>query len=103
MGQEKFTSVAVAVLCQEADGLHALADSLGTDFDEAVECLLHLSGRIAVTGRVAMLPKKSRLPYRPQVAPPFLSIRQKPATETWACWARETLSWPSPIPATRTS
>lgn len=50
MGQEKFTSVAVAVLCQEADGLHALADSLGTDFNEAVECLLHLSGRIAVTG-----------------------------------------------------
>ena len=28
MGQEKFTSVAVAVLYQEADGLHALADSL---------------------------------------------------------------------------
>ena len=50
MRQEKFTSIAVNVLYQEADGLHLLANSLGTEFDEAIECLLHLSGRIAVTG-----------------------------------------------------
>lgn len=50
MTQEKFTSVAKAVLCQEADALRMLGESLGTDFDEAVECLLHISGRIAVTG-----------------------------------------------------
>ncbi len=38
------------VLRQEADALRLLADSLDTAFDEAVDCLLHISGRIAVTG-----------------------------------------------------
>lgn len=50
MIQGKFTSAAAMVLHQEADALHLLADSLNTIFDEAVECLLHISGRIAVTG-----------------------------------------------------
>lgn len=50
MIQGKFTPAAAMVLCQEADALRLLADSLNTIFDEAVECLLHISGRIAVTG-----------------------------------------------------
>ncbi len=38
------------VLRQEADALCLLADSLNSAFDEAVDCLLNISGRIAVTG-----------------------------------------------------
>lgn len=38
------------VLRQEANALRLLANSLDTAFDEAVDCLLHISGRIAVTG-----------------------------------------------------
>lgn len=46
----KFTPAAIRVLLQEADALRRLADNLDTTFDEAVDCLLHISGRIAVTG-----------------------------------------------------
>ncbi len=45
-----FTALAAEVLCQEADALRLLAQCLGTAFDEAVDCLLHISGRVAVTG-----------------------------------------------------
>lgn len=50
MVQGKFTPAAATVLYQEADALRLLADSLDTAFDEAVDCLLHINGRIAVTG-----------------------------------------------------
>lgn len=50
MEQGKFIPAASAVLCQEADALHMLAECLDTAFDEAVDCLLHIRGRIAVTG-----------------------------------------------------
>lgn len=50
MMQGKFISAAAAILYQEADALGLLADSLDTAFDEAVDCLLHINGRIAVTG-----------------------------------------------------
>lgn len=50
MFQGKFTPTASRVLLQEADALRLLADKLDTTFDEAVDCLLHISGRIAVTG-----------------------------------------------------
>ena len=50
MAEEKFTATAAAVLHQEADALCLLADSLNSAFDEAVDCLLNISGRIAVTG-----------------------------------------------------
>lgn len=46
----KFTPTAIKVLLQEADALRQLATSLDTVFDEAADCLLHISGRIAVTG-----------------------------------------------------
>lgn len=46
----KFTPTAIKVLLQEADALRQLADCLDAVFDEAVDCLLHISGRIAVTG-----------------------------------------------------
>ena len=46
----KFTPTAIRVLLQEADALRQLANSLDSIFDEAVDCLLHISGRIAVTG-----------------------------------------------------
>lgn len=45
-----FTPTAIRVLLQEADALRQLASSLDSAFDEAVDCLLHISGRIAVTG-----------------------------------------------------
>ena len=38
------------VLMEEAAALKALAEGLGDDFDAAVDCLLGISGRIAVTG-----------------------------------------------------
>lgn len=50
MVQGKFTPTAATILYQEADALRLLADSLDTAFDEAVDCLLHINGRIAVTG-----------------------------------------------------
>lgn len=50
MIQGKFTPAAAEILYQEADALRLLADSLDTAFDEVVDCLLHISGRIAVTG-----------------------------------------------------
>lgn len=50
MTQGKFIPAAAAILDQEANALRVLADSLDTAFDEAVECLLHIDGRIAVTG-----------------------------------------------------
>ena len=50
MTQGKFIPTAATVLYQEADALRVLADSLDTAFDEAVDCLLHIDGRIAVTG-----------------------------------------------------
>lgn len=46
----KFTPTAIRVLLQEADALRQLASDLDAAFDEAVDCLLHISGRIAVTG-----------------------------------------------------
>lgn len=45
-----FSPTASRILCQEAEGLQLLARSLDDSFDEAIECLLNLSGRIAVTG-----------------------------------------------------
>lgn len=50
MTQGKFIPTAATILYQEADALRLLADSLDSAFDEAVECLLHVDGRIAVTG-----------------------------------------------------
>lgn len=50
MIQGKFTPAAAEILYQEADALRLLADSLDIAFDEAVDCLLHINGRIAVTG-----------------------------------------------------
>ena len=50
MLQGKFIPTASKVLSQEADALHLLSKSLDTAFDEAVDCLLNISGRIAVTG-----------------------------------------------------
>lgn len=50
MFQGKFTPTAIRVLLQEADALRQLANGLDAVFDEAVDCLLHISGRIAVTG-----------------------------------------------------
>ena len=50
MVQGKFTPTAATILYQESDALRLLADSLNTAFDEAVDCLLHINGRIAVTG-----------------------------------------------------
>lgn len=50
MVQGKFTPTAATILYQESDALRLLADSLDTAFDEAVGCLLHINGRIAVTG-----------------------------------------------------
>lgn len=46
----KFTPTAIRVLLEEADALRQLASGLDAIFDEAVDCLLHISGRIAVTG-----------------------------------------------------
>lgn len=46
----KFTPTAINVLLQEADALRQLANGLDAVFDEAADCLLHISGRIAVTG-----------------------------------------------------
>lgn len=46
----KFTPTAIRVLLQEADALRQLANNLDAAFDEAADCLLHISGRIAVTG-----------------------------------------------------
>lgn len=46
----KFTPTAIRVLLQEAEALRQLANSLDAVFDEAVDCLMHISGRIAVTG-----------------------------------------------------
>lgn len=46
----KFTPTAIRVLLQEADALRQLANGLDVIFDETVDCLLHISGRIAVTG-----------------------------------------------------
>lgn len=46
----KFTPTAIRVLLQEADALKQLANGLDAAFDEAADCLLHISGRIAVTG-----------------------------------------------------
>lgn len=45
-----FTPTAIKVLLQEADALKQLAKDLDAAFDEAADCLLHISGRIAVTG-----------------------------------------------------
>lgn len=45
-----FTPTAIKVLLQEADALKQLANGLDAAFDEAADCLLHISGRIAVTG-----------------------------------------------------
>lgn len=45
-----FTPTAIKVLLQEADALKQLANGLDAAFDEAADCLLHTSGRIAVTG-----------------------------------------------------
>ena len=46
----KFTPTAIRVLLQEADALRQLANNLDAACDEAADCLLHISGRIAVTG-----------------------------------------------------
>lgn len=46
----KFTPTATRVLLQEAEALQQLAHGLDAVFDEAVDCLLHISGHIAVTG-----------------------------------------------------
>ena len=43
-------SEGVAVLKNEAEGLQALARSLGEDFSRAVDLFLNLEGRVAVTG-----------------------------------------------------
>lgn len=45
-----FSPTASRILYQEAESLQLLAQSLDDAFDEAIECLLNLSGRIAVTG-----------------------------------------------------
>lgn len=50
MKQGKFIPTAAAVLCQESEALRLLAGRLDMAFDEAVDCLLHISGRIATTG-----------------------------------------------------
>ena len=39
-----------AVLVQEIQGLNALADSLGAEFSQTVECLAGIKGRVIVTG-----------------------------------------------------
>jgi arabinose-5-phosphate isomerase len=39
-----------AVLAQEIKGLEALADSLGDDFGQAVECIAGIKGRVIVSG-----------------------------------------------------
>ena len=46
----KYVDEARQVLNDEAQALHMLADSLGQAFDDTVDCLLNIPGRIAVTG-----------------------------------------------------
>ena len=46
----KHVAEAQRVLHDEAQALSLLADGLGTDFEKAVDCLLNIPGRIAVTG-----------------------------------------------------
>ena len=46
----EYVDEARQVLRDEAQALHMLADSLGQAFDDAVDCLLNIPGRIAVTG-----------------------------------------------------
>ena len=46
----KHVSEAQRVLHDEARALQMLAESLGEEFDKAVDCLLNIPGRIAVTG-----------------------------------------------------
>ncbi len=46
----KYVEEARQVLCDEARALNLLAESLGEEFDNTVECLLNIPGRIAVTG-----------------------------------------------------
>lgn len=84
MIQGKFTPAAAMVLCQEADALRLLADSLNTIFDEAVECLLHISGRIAVTGmgKSGHVARKVAATLSSTGSPAFFILRRKPATET---------------------
>lgn len=50
MEQGTFIPTAARVLREEAEALSLLSVGLETSFDEAVDCLLHISGRIAVTG-----------------------------------------------------
>jgi len=46
----KYLDEARQVLRDEALALTALADGLGENFERTVDCLLHITGRIAVTG-----------------------------------------------------
>jgi arabinose-5-phosphate isomerase len=46
----KYIEEARRVLRDEAFALNALADSLGEEFEKTIDCLLHIKGRIAVTG-----------------------------------------------------
>ena len=50
MAEVSYIASGQDVLRQQVAALDALADSLGPSFDQAVTCLLHLQGRIAVTG-----------------------------------------------------
>ena len=46
----KYIEEARQVLNDEARALQFLAESLGEEFEKTVDCLLNISGRIAVTG-----------------------------------------------------
>ena len=50
MAEVSYIAFGQDVLSQEAAALGILASSIGPSFDQAVSCLLHLRGRIAVTG-----------------------------------------------------
>lgn len=48
--KKNFSQIGSSILEEEAHALHTFSTCLNSSFEEVIDCLLHISGRIAVTG-----------------------------------------------------